>query len=168
MSVQFYISVPLMTLLVILQSTILSRFPILGITPQLVVLVTLAWGLLQGIDEGLIWAFVGGILSDLFSASPIGAGALALMVTVLVITLLQQLLPRGRAIMPLLLTVIGLLFYLFLNLLLLRLSGTAPDWTPLGIAPAYTLIGALFMLPIYWLLYAISRAVSVRRIDTEI
>ena len=50
MAVNFYVAIPLMAVLAILQTAVLPRFPIAGLEPQLVFLVALAWGLLRGLE----------------------------------------------------------------------------------------------------------------------
>ena len=67
-----YIAIPVMALLAIVQSAILPRFPIVGLTPQLLFIVALVWGNPRGLVEGLIWAFIAGIFVDLFSLAPLG------------------------------------------------------------------------------------------------
>ena len=79
MAVNFYAAIPLMAVLAVLQTAVLPRFPIAGLEPQLVFLVALAWGLLRGLEEGLVWAFIAGIWADLFSLTPLGLSSLAFM-----------------------------------------------------------------------------------------
>ena len=84
MAVNFYAAIPLMAVLAILQTAVLPRFPIAGLEPQLVFLVALAWGLLRGLEEGLVWAFIAGLWLDLFSMTPLGLSSLAFMAAVAV------------------------------------------------------------------------------------
>jgi rod shape-determining protein MreD len=121
MSLGFYLVIPLMVVLIILQSTLLPQFPILGVTPQLWLLATMAWALLRGWQEGIIWAFVAGLFVDLFSAAPLGVTSLALMAAVGVVVLLQRNLPAYRVVIPVILTVIGTLVFWLVYLILLRI-----------------------------------------------
>jgi len=121
MSLGFYLVIPLMVVLTILQSTLLPQFPIFGVTPQLWLLATIAWALLRGWQEGIIWAFVAGLFVDLFSVTPLGVTSLALMAAVGVVVLLQRNLPAYRVVIPVILTVIGTLFFWLVYLFLLRI-----------------------------------------------
>lgn len=121
MTFGLYLAIPLMAILAILQSTLLPRIPIFGIVPQLWLLATLAWAMLHGVREGIIWALIGGFFIDLFSASPLGTTALALMAAVAVVALVQRSFPSNRTIMPVLLTILGTLVFWFLYLFLLRI-----------------------------------------------
>ena len=121
MSLGFYLVIPLMVVLTILQTTLLPQLSILGVTPQLWLLATIAWALLRGWQEGIIWAFIAGLFVDLFSAAPLGVTSLALMVAVGVVVLLQRNLPTYRVVIPVILTVIGTLVFWLVYLILLRI-----------------------------------------------
>ena len=121
MSLGFFLVIPLMVVLTILQSTLLPQIPILGVVPQLWLLASIAWALLRGWQEGIIWAFIAGLLVDLFSVGPMGVTSLALMAAVGVVVLLQRSLPEYRVVIPVILTVIGTLVFWLVYLLLLRI-----------------------------------------------
>lgn len=63
-----------------IQATWLSRVTLWGARPELLLLVVLMWSVVRGADEGVLWAFLGGLMMDLFSGGPLGAMALALVV----------------------------------------------------------------------------------------
>ncbi len=121
MNFRAYLVFPLMALLVILQSAVLPRFSIMGVVPQLMFLAVVAWGLLHGLREGIFWAFVAGVFVDLFSATPIGTSALAMMAAVSAAILLQKNLPGNRVITTALLAAFATLVFWFVYLLLLRI-----------------------------------------------
>ncbi len=50
-----------------------------GGRPDLMFLVVLIWTVVRGGSEGLLWAFIGGLLTDLLSGGPLGAMVLALL-----------------------------------------------------------------------------------------
>ena len=121
MSLGFYLVIPLMVLLTILQSTVLPQFPIFGVIPQFWLLATIAWALLRGWQEGILWAFIAGFLVDIFSATPLGVTSLALMSAVAVVILVQRNLPEYRVVISVMLTMIGTIVFWFVYLLLLRI-----------------------------------------------
>lgn len=163
MSFNYYLSLPIMALLMVIQSTILPRFPIFVMVPQLELLAALAWGLLRGPNEGVVWAFVGGVLFDLFSTGPMGATPLALMAAVLIVSFVQANLPPNRLLWPIFLGGLGTLVYLLLYSGLARLLGK----NPAGISnlSSIILLHALFMLPIYWPLVALNNILNPRRVE---
>lgn len=69
-----------MTLIALLQEAVLAPLSFMGARPDLVFLVVIAWGLLRGPAEGMVWAFIGGVVLDVFSGGPLGAMTLSLLV----------------------------------------------------------------------------------------
>jgi rod shape-determining protein MreD len=160
-----YVAVPLMALLLILQTSLLPFFPILGIVPQLLFLVAIGWGLLQGVNEGLLWAFVAGLFVDLFSAAPIGISAVAYMTAVPSVIWLSTLLPENRYLIPMLQTGLATFVAMFLNFFLLRLFGFPIGWEYLELVPPTAVLHAALILPIYWLMYRIDRLLRPRPVE---
>ncbi len=122
MNLAFYLVFPLMVILTVLQSSLLNHFPLFGVVPQLWLLATVAWALLRGWQEGILWAFIAGFFIDIFSAAPLGVTSLALMATVGVVILLQRNLPKQRVILPVIMTVVGTIIFWLLYILFLRIT----------------------------------------------
>ena len=74
-----YLTMVILGLVVIFQGTILSRVRIQGISANLLLVTVVTWSLTRSVQEGLIWAFVGGLGIDLVSGMPLGTTPLALM-----------------------------------------------------------------------------------------
>jgi rod shape-determining protein MreD len=190
-----YLAVPIMLVLAIIQASVLPKFPILGFVPLPVLLVSLTWGLLHTLEEGVAWAFVGGLFVDLFSIGPMGSTALALMAAVAVVVFIKRNFPESRVILPIILSFLASLIFWFVYLLVLRLFvPLIVGDTALGIdviitsrrAPGvsadinqyynmnqatfdYGLLLAfghgLLVLPIYWLIYSAERLLVPRRVE---
>ncbi len=117
-----------MTVLALGQEALLARLSLLGARPDLVFAAVLAWGMLRGSAEGMVWAFIGGLVLDLLSGGPMGGMTLAL----LLIALLagrrwgRELTPVGLQVFLLGLG-LGFLYHLLL-LTILAWSGAAVDW----------------------------------------
>lgn len=140
-----------------IQTTLLSRVDVLGGRPNLMLLVVLAWTMIRGIDEGLIWAFVGGLILDLLSGGPLASIALALLAAAY---LAGQSLVEGmgsEAVRLVILTVLGATVYHLALLFILDWSGRTMDWgfSLLHVAgPSVLVNGVLapFLLPLMrWL-----------------
>lgn len=67
MSLSLYLAFPIMILLLVIQTAVLPRLPIWGVVPQLLLLAAVAWGMLEGLEEGAVWGFIAGFFTDLFS-----------------------------------------------------------------------------------------------------
>jgi rod shape-determining protein MreD len=160
-----YIAIPLMAVLAIIQTSFLPYFPILGLVPQLLFLVAIGWGLLHGINEGLLWAFVAGLFTDLFSAAPTGLSAVAFMVAVPPIAWLTTLLPANRYLIPMLQTGLATFIAMISYTVLLRLFGFPFHWGYLELAPATAVLHAALVLPIYWLMLRLDRLLRPRPVE---
>ncbi len=67
----------LLLLLAILQATSLNRLSILGIKPDLLLILVIFLGLHKGPLSGAGYGFLAGILLDIFSPTPLGTNALS-------------------------------------------------------------------------------------------
>jgi rod shape-determining protein MreD len=147
-----FIAFPVLLLLTVIQTTLLPQTTILGAPPQLIPLTVLAWALVRGSAEGLVWAFIGGLLIDLFSPSPVGLSSLALMTAVLLMTTLQQSIAINRFFIPMILGGIGMFTFSLTSVLLLRLSGYPIVWSTIAPVPLGALLHAFLILPVYWII----------------
>ena len=103
MSPSPYFTLPFLLMVAILQSAAAPRLEVSGARPDLMLLSVVSWSLLaafrarefqyageppsllRGINDGVVWGFIGGIFLDLLSTAPFGLSALALMVAALVV-----------------------------------------------------------------------------------
>jgi len=160
-----YSAIPLMAALAIIQTAVLPRFAIAGVEPQLVFVVALAWGLLRGLEEGLVWAFIAGIWVDLLSVTPVGLSALAFMGGVAVPVLLQQVMPPRRLLVAVIMAVLGTSIYLAFYALSLRIFGHPVSLrTLLELLPLIA-FHAVLIVPVYLLLASIVRVLKPRRVE---
>jgi hypothetical protein len=88
--------------------------------------------------------------------------------TIGVVTLLQRGLPLNRILVPLLLVILATPLYLLLYAVLLRMTGYLTGWQPLATIFPTLMVSVVAMLPVYWLLYALQRALGPRRVDTAL
>ena len=157
-------AVPVMALLTIVQTAVFPRLPILGVTPSLPFLVALAWSLLRGLDEGLVWGFVAGLFMDLFTIAPVGGSSLTYMIAIGAATLISDLLPVNRFVNPILLGAAASLIQILLYTGYLRLFGYATDFSRATLLPQVAVQTAVF-LPIYWLFYLSGRLLRPRPVS---
>lgn len=165
MNVAAYVAFPLMAVLGVVQTAVLPHFPLLGQVPLLPFLVALAWGLLRGVNEGAIWAFMAGFWQDMFSIVPMGTHALVFLLAITAVLLLQQLLPLSQFLLPALFAAIATILYLILHTLFLRLLGFPLTLNTITSLLPIIVLHAALILPIYWLLNQINRRVNPRRVE---
>ena len=123
-----YLAVPLLLSVALLQSTVLPALTIVGVKPELMLLTVLSWSLLRGVEEGLVWAFLGGMMLDLFSGGPLGASTLALLVVSFLFGLAQGSVRRTSLLLPMGAALAGTLLFQGLLLLVVQLTRGAVSW----------------------------------------
>jgi rod shape-determining protein MreD len=80
----------------LLESTIASRYQIVGAQLQISLVFAVAVTLVYGFEEGMAWAFVGGLCLDLFLMRPLGSHVFELLIAVALAALAEPLLRRSR------------------------------------------------------------------------
>jgi len=126
--VSIYFLLPLLLVVALFQTTILPEITILGVKPELMLLVVLAWSLLRKAEEGLFWAFLGGLTLDIFSGGPFGASALALLVISFIAGRVEASTIRTSFLLPMAAALAGTLLYQVLFLLIIQLIRGAVPW----------------------------------------
>lgn len=66
------IALPILAVLLILQTALVSRIPLLNGTTDLVLLAILAWALQKRVSTAWHWCIIGGLLVNLVSSVPLG------------------------------------------------------------------------------------------------
>lgn len=155
----YYIAVPLLALVVALQSSVIPQMRVAGGQPDLVFLIVLLWAAHADLKEGVFWAFVGGIFQDLQSITPLGTSTLAMLGTIYVASNLFRQLYHVNFLLLTGFVIIGTIIYHIIIQVVLGFSGVGIDITDFIrfiIAPTivYNLI---LMLPIYWFLRRIQK-----------
>lgn len=165
MTPSIYVAIPLMALLTILQTAVLPHLTILGLAPQLPFLVALSWALVRGLEEGLGWAFIGGLFLDMFSITPIGVSSLAFMVGIIAVLWIERALPASRVILPVVLALLATFVSLLVLVVMLRFSGWPGSLQQITLLLPLTILHAVLILPVYWLVYRLDRRARPRRVE---
>jgi rod shape-determining protein MreD len=152
-----YIVIPLLLSVALLQTTALPELTILGVKPELMLLTVLAWSLLRGVEEGLVWALLGGLALDLFSGGPLGASALALLIVSFLSGFTRGSVTRSSFLLPMGVALAGTLLYQGLFLLSIQLTRGSVPWidsllrVTLPSLPVNTLLMPVIFQALAWL-----------------
>ncbi|HHY55084.1 MAG TPA: rod shape-determining protein MreD [Chloroflexi bacterium] len=119
----YYLMIPLLLLLALLQSTAVARFKLAGVKPDLVLLLIVVGALVYGARSAVLWGFIAGIGLDIFSGGPLGASSLALMASALVAGLGHRPFSRFNILVPLTAVALGTLVYAAVYLTILAVLG---------------------------------------------
>lgn len=158
------IAVPLMAVLAIVQIAILPRFSFFAVDPSLPFLFALAWSLLNDVEEGIVWAFIGGLFMDIFTIAPVGGLALTYSVSIFAVNVVRDLLPVNPFVIPVLSAVMATVFQQLLYLIYLRLVGITAN-TTIVILLQTIVVQTILIIPIYWFMYFIKRTMRPRPVE---
>lgn len=118
-----YLSLPLLVIAVIVQSTVVPEIRINGGGPDLILMLVLSWTMLAGPEEGILWALVGGILQDIVNGLPTGTTALALVIVAFLANLAVGSVGRNNLIFPPIVIAAGTIVYQLLLELMFTIFG---------------------------------------------
>jgi len=140
------------TMAAILESTITSYLRVGDAQPHLVFVLAVIWTVAAGLDSGLVWAMVGGLVLDTLAQRPLGSTAFALLLVVGATALVARALARIRPIVAIIATaLLSLVYSMTLVLLFSVLRPPAALADPLRIvlpSVAYDVIVATFLGPL--------------------
>ena len=142
---------PLLAVVALLQVTVAPRITVLGAKPDFVLLAVVAWSLLRGTGEGIIWGFVGGLCLSLFSGGPFALPALALIAVGFFSGLGHTNIYRSQIALPLVTTLVATLIYGSFSLFLLYITGRSVVWldTLLRVMLPSMVFNGLLIIPVY-------------------
>ncbi len=159
-----YIGIPLMAFLAVLQTAVFSRLPAFNSVPLFILLAALTWGLLRGVTEGVVWAFIGGFMLDLFTIAPMGLTAVSYITAVFATIWLQESLPSNRFFTPLILAGIGTIIAIVTSQIMAQLLGYSFTLQTFTNLPQLTILNMTVMLPIYWFISGLYNWLRPRRV----
>jgi rod shape-determining protein MreD len=162
-----YWSFLLLSILALLQSTLLPHVQVLGVQPDLVLLVIVAWSLLRGAEEGMLWALTGGLALDILSSARLGTNTLPLLLIGFLAGLWQRGLVRQEVLVPFLAIPVATIVYQSAIVALLKLLGWPGTWSASirhSILPT-ALVNTLLMPVVYVLMRRIHRRTHDENIE---
>lgn len=112
----------------LLQTTVFAEINLLGAKPELMYLITIAFGILEGPASGAITGFAGGMAQDFLLDAPKGITALTLTLLGYAIGMARQFIVSPSPVLPVVLVAVGtfagVLFYGVVSFLLGQLDAT--------------------------------------------
>lgn len=136
------------------QSTVFPYLKVLGLRVDLVMILVVCWMLIKDVDDGVVWAILGGIFLDLMSLAPFGTYIFALIPVVALAGLFKALIPAYHSLLPFaVLPIASILYNLTANLVLV-IFGTPGEWpatVALIVLPAI-LVDSVAGVLIFWLI----------------
>jgi len=119
------IAIPILASLLIIQSAILSRFPLLHGTSDLVLLAVIAWSLQKRVQSAWQWSIIAGLMVGVVSALPFGVSLVIYPTAVGMALILRQRVWQVPILAMFIATFMATMLTHLVMLVSIRLSGTA-------------------------------------------
>jgi rod shape-determining protein MreD len=149
----FFTALWVLPLIALLQVSLVPHFSVRGALPSIMLLLVVDWGILRGTDEGMLWAFIGGLCIDTLSGWPFGTSTVALVAVASAVSLGEGTFIRTHALLPIA-TVFGATIIYFVIAMFILVS-TQHDVVWLTALRAIVLPAALYNailnIPGFWL-----------------
>lgn len=114
---------PILVALLIFQSAVVNRIPLLNGSPDLIFLAISAWALQKRVNNAIQWAIIGALLVGVMSALPIGSVMIGYLVTVAIALVLRKRVWQLPIIAMFFTVFIGTLVCLLADYIALRITG---------------------------------------------
>jgi len=132
--------------------------------PHLVLVLGIVVTVAVGLEAGLVWAFVGGLVLDVLAQRPLGSTAFALLLCMGATSVLGRIFVRLRPFVPILATaLLSLTYSMILYLALTSLRSALPVSDPIGIL----FPGAVYDVILAALIGPLAISIHDRRTETE-
>lgn len=159
-----YLVFPLLILITILQTTLIPMALPGGTRIDLMLMVVVGWGVVHGNGQATLWGLTGGLLLDLFSATPFGLHAVSLGSIGWLADTLQTNFFRANLLVPLATIFIASLLFHIGQAAALQLFGYPINWASysLNVVMPTAILNTALMPFVYWLLRRLDRVVRPR------
>lgn len=129
------LAIPILAVLVMFQSAVVSQIFLLHGTADLVLLAIIAWALQERVDTAWHWALIGGLMVNLVSALPLGIPLIGYLLATGIAQLLKHRIWQAPILAMFTSTFLGSLANLGLNWIVLVMLGH-----PLPLAASFNLV----------------------------
>jgi len=147
----FYVVLPLIMLITLLQSTAFASVRILGAVPDLTLIVVVGWAALQGPREGISVALIAGLFTDILSGAPLGISTIALALVGLVVGIGENNIFQTARFLPYAAIFVATMAHGIIFVFLLHATGHPMAWgTALGrVTAPSAVLNSILMLGIF-------------------
>jgi rod shape-determining protein MreD len=152
------------TVMAVLELTVGPYLQVGTTEPHLVLVVGIVVTVAVGLEAGLVWAFVGGLVLDVLAQRPLGSSAFALLLCMGATAVLARFLVRIRLLVPIVATLLlSLVYSMILFVALNALNARIPVSDPVAVL----LPGVVYDTILAALIGPLAISIHDRRIDQE-
>ncbi|MBI3976952.1 MAG: rod shape-determining protein MreD [Chloroflexi bacterium] len=146
-----WLALPTLGLVGVLQASAAPSLRILGVKPDLMLVVVVCWGAVRGWRQGLLWGLLGGLILDQFASTPAGLNAVLLGALGAAAGAGEFQLVRGNLLPPLLVALGGTLLLDLVTFAVIQVTGGRMEWRYFFqhvVAPS-AVVNTVLALPLY-------------------
>lgn len=133
----------------LIETSVLSELPVAGATADLVLVCAAVATLVLGVEDGLVLAFIGGLLIDMVTPDrPLGAATVAMLLTLAIAIVIARTVGPGRRIVSIGLVLVLTAVYHPLLAIVLVLTASAPFAIDLQAILISAVLNAIIAVPI--------------------
>ncbi|MEE8356002.1 MAG: rod shape-determining protein MreD [Anaerolineales bacterium] len=145
------LSIPVLSIITILQSAVISRLPLVSGTADLMLVLLVAITLQKSVNTAWQWSIVGGLLTDFFSGLPFGLFTVSYLITTGIAHVLRERIWRFSFLMHLLVVLSGIIITHTFSYLVLFLQGNSLQFTSVlqAVTMPSIILSFMLSLPVY-------------------
>jgi len=145
------LSIPVLSIITILQSAVISRLPLVSGTADLMLVLLVAITLQKSVNTAWQWSIVGGLLTDFFSGLPFGLFTVSYLITTGIAHVLRERIWRFSFLMHLLVVLSGIIITHSFSYLVLFLQGNSLQFTSVlqAVTMPSIILSFMLSLPVY-------------------
>jgi len=153
--VKYAVAFVLLAVAALFQTSAVPAFTVLGVHPNIVLVVLLSWAMVRGLNEAMVLVPMGTLTLGLMDGQLLGAALLAAMPVVLLTEIREARIIQGDFLLAVLLIILSTLAYETIFLVILRLTGETVQWwgSFVRLAIPAAIVNALLVPPAYGLLW---------------
>lgn len=146
----------LLATVTLFQEGLFTHIEVGSVHPDAVLLVALNWGLLRGVEEGMLWGFIGGVFIDLFSGLPFGTSSTAYVVIAGLVSLGEPALMRAHILLPFITAIMATAIYYAITTVVIASADHVflLSWSYLRTVLGVALFNAVLNPVLYWMVQA--------------
>lgn len=136
----------------LLQAYLLPYFPVFGVRVELMLVSLVAWAMVRGVDEAMVYVPLGGAFQSLLSGEPFGLALLALAPIVLLASVRELRLLENELMLALGVTLLSTIAYHLTYVVALQILGRPAGWTggQLEVTLTATAVNLALAAPALW------------------
>jgi rod shape-determining protein MreD len=151
----------MLPVIALLQSSLVGHFEVKGILPAVTLIVVVDWGILRGPEEGMLWAFIGGVCTDVFTGWPMGTSTIAMVAVASVVSLGGGTFIRTHTLLPLATVFCATILYYLVAMFILESTHHSVAWIDglRYVVIPVAVYNAALNIPGFWLIQRLEQRV---------